>query len=74
MKKVTFSIDEDTLRRTRLAARSTGRSVNQLVREFLEQLGSSDAIESWIDEFRALSMRSGGHSKDRKFDRNEAHR
>ncbi len=73
MKNITLSIDEETLRRARLAASSTGKSVNQLVREYLAQLGSSDSIEGQIDEFRDLSMRSGGRSKGWTFNREEAH-
>ena len=73
MKNITLSIDEETLRRARIAAQSTGKSVNQLVREYLSQLGSSSCIEEQMDEFRALSMRSGGHSKGWKFNREEAH-
>ena len=73
MKNITLSIDEETLRRARLAARSTGKSVNQLVREFLAQLGSSNSIDSQIEEFRELSNASRGDSKGWKFDRNEVH-
>ena len=73
MKNITLSIAEETLRRARLAARSTGKSVNHLVREFLAQLGSSGSVESQIDEFHSLSMGSNGHSKGWKFDRDEVH-
>lgn len=73
MKNVTFSIDEETLRRARLAARSLGKSVNQLMREYLAQLGSATSVEEEIDEFNNLSEQSRGRSRGWEFDREEIH-
>lgn len=50
-----------------------GKSVNQIVREHLEQLTSRDAAERDIDEMRTLSERGEGKSRGWKFDREEIH-
>ena len=50
-----------------------GTSVNQLVREYLEQVaGKSDSLRDAV-EFRRLSDASQGNSNGWKFDREGAH-
>ncbi len=70
---LTLSIDEETIVRARRSAEATGKSVNQLVREYLEQLaGKSDP--AWIaSEFERLSLQAKGNSKGWKFNREEIH-
>ncbi len=48
-----------------------GKSLNQLVREYLQKLAGGDDPEKSIEEFRRLSGR--GHSRGWRFDRNEIH-
>lgn len=70
---LTLSIDDRLLKEAREVARSMGKSVNQLVREYLEQLASKDDPERDIEELRRLSSRSQGRSRGWKFDRDEIH-
>ncbi len=50
-----------------------GKSVNQVVREHLEQLTSRDKAERDIEEMRTLSAQGEGRSRGWKFDREEIH-
>ncbi len=70
---LTLSIDDRLLEEASKVARSMGKSVNQIVREHLEQLTSRDAAERDIDEMRTLSERGEGKSRGWKFDREEIH-
>jgi hypothetical protein len=68
---VTLSIDEQTLARARKRADALGKSVNQLVRDYLQQLAGEDDAEASIAEFRSLSGK--GHSKGWRFNRDEVY-
>ena len=50
-----------------------GTSVNQLVREYLEQLSGKSDPERDADEFERLSRASRGNSRGWKFNREELH-
>jgi hypothetical protein len=68
---LTLSVDKQTVARARRKADALGKSLNQLVRDYLETLaGNGDPARS-IDEFRRLS--GSGHSRGWRFDRNEIH-
>jgi hypothetical protein len=70
--KITLSID-DVIRRARRRAEDLGTSVNQLVREYLEQLAEkSDPNEDAL-EFERLSKLAHGDSRGWKFNREELH-
>jgi hypothetical protein len=70
---VTLSVNDEVIRRARLRAESLGTSVNQLVREYLEQLaGNSDPNEDAV-EFERLSKAAHGDSRGWKFNRDELH-
>ena len=68
---VTLSIDEQLVARARKRAEALGKSLNQLIRDYLEKLAGSDDPESSIKEFEKLSGR--GHSRGWRFNRNEIH-
>ncbi len=68
---VTLSIDEQVIERARRRAEALGKSLNQLVRDYLETLASSDDPERSIAEFKRLSGR--GHSRGWRFNRSEIH-
>jgi hypothetical protein len=70
---VTLSIDDEVIRRARRRAEALGTSVNQLVREYIEQLaGKSDPNED-AREFERLSKLAHGDSRGWKFNREELH-
>jgi hypothetical protein len=68
---VTLSIDEQIVARARKKADALGKSLNQLIRDYLQKLAGSDDPDRSIEEFRSLSGR--GHSRGWRFNRNEIH-
>lgn len=68
---VTLSVDEHLVARARKKAEALGKSLNQLIRDYLEKLAGSDEPERSIEELRRISGR--GHSRGWRFDRDEIH-
>jgi hypothetical protein len=68
---VTLSIDEQVVARARKKAEAVGKSLNQLIRDYLRRLADGDNPERSIEEFRRLSGR--GHSRGWRFNRHELH-
>ena len=70
---LTLSVDEQIVQRARAAAEAMGKSLNQLVREYLGSLAAGDDVDLDIEEVRELSSESGGRSRGWKFDRDQLH-
>jgi hypothetical protein len=70
---ITLSVDEQVVRRARASAEAMGKSLNQLVREYLSSLAASDDAEADVAELRELSRAAEGRSGGRKPDREELH-
>jgi hypothetical protein len=70
---LTLSIDSRLLKEARQTARALGKSLNQLVREYLEELTARGHSRSEIEELRRLSAESGGRSAGWRFNRDELH-
>ena len=70
---LTLSVDERIVRKARKVAENMGMSLNEAVRRFIEELAGSHSVEGDIAELLELSARSGGHSRGRRFSRDEAH-
>ena len=70
---LTLSVDGRLIQEARKAAQSMGKSLNQLIREYLEELTSLDDAERDVEELRRLSDEAGGRSQGWKFDRDEIH-
>ncbi len=68
---VTLSIDEQTVKRARKRAEALGKSLNQIILEYLQKLAGGDDAERSIEEFERLS--GTGNSHGRRFNRDEAH-
>jgi len=58
---VTLSLDEQLVARARKKAEALGKSLNQLVRDYPQELAGSDDPERSIEEFMRLS--GHGHSR-----------
>jgi len=70
---VTLSVDDEVLLRARQQADALGTSVNQLIRDYLEQLaGRTDSAGDAV-EFERLSRLTKGDSRAWKFNRDELH-
>jgi hypothetical protein len=70
---LTLSVDERTAARARKRAQAMGKSLNQLVREYLERLGGSDDAPQDVEELRRLSLEGRGRSRGWRFNRDELH-
>lgn len=68
---LTLSIDDQVVSRARKKAEVLGKSLNQLIRDYLQKLAGGDNPEQSIEEFRMLSGK--GHSRGWRFDRSEIH-
>ncbi len=68
---LTLSVDEQIVAQARKRAQALGKSLNQLVQEYLERLAGGDDPERSIAEFQSLSRR--GHSRGWRFNRDEIH-
>jgi hypothetical protein len=70
---VTLSLDDEVVQKARKRAEAMGTSVNQLIREYLEQFAGKSDPAADVQEFRRLSRISGGNSRGWKFNREEVH-
>ncbi len=70
---LTLSVDERMVKEARRAARAMGKSLNQLVRDYLEQLTARDDPRRDIEEIRRLSAEGKGRSRGWRFNRDEIH-
>jgi uncharacterized Zn finger protein len=67
---LTLSVDEQTVAKARRVAEAMHKSLNQVIREYLEQLARQDQAERDAEEFRRLSGQ-GRPDPDWKFNRDE---
>jgi hypothetical protein len=70
---LTLSVDDEVVEAARQRAKVLGSSVNQLVREYLEQLAGKTDPDADAAEFERLSRLAKGNSRGWKFDRDELH-
>jgi hypothetical protein len=69
---ITLSVDEKVAQRAREAAQKMGKSLNQAVRDYLEQLaGSSRRGQEWA-QFESRCLQSPAQLGGWKFNRDEA--
>lgn len=66
---ITLSIDEGLVKRARVAAKAMGKSLNQLIREYLEEISGTDDRQALVDELNEL--RAKGDSGGWQFNREE---
>ena len=66
-------MDDEVLQRARKKAEIMGTSVNQLIRDYLEQLSGATNPAEDAAEFEKLSLSAQGDSRGWKFDREELH-
>lgn len=68
---VTLSIDDQLVGRARKKAEALGKSLNQLIRDYLQTVAGGDDPERSIEEFKRLSGK--GRSHGWRFNRDEIH-
>lgn len=70
---LTLSVDEQLVIRARAAAQAMGKSLNQLVREYLESLAGQRDAEASIAELRRLRQLGQGNSRGQRISREDAY-
>jgi hypothetical protein len=70
---VTLSVDDNLIQEARRRAEAMGTSVNQLVREYLEQFAGITDPKADAAEFERLSRMAKGNSRGWKFNHEELH-
>jgi hypothetical protein len=70
---LTISADEDVIRGAREAARAEGKSLNELLREYMTQLAAKKAGEAAAREWMQLVERGGGHGNGYTFRRDDVY-
>jgi len=68
---ITLSIDDQLVSRARTKAEALGKSLNQMIRDYLQSVAGSDDAEQTLKELRELS--GTGNSRGWKFNRDEIH-
>ena len=71
---ITLSIDERIAEEARRAAGAMGKSLNQAVRDYLEQLAGRPQLAAELTAFEASALSTPGRLAGWKFDREEANR
>lgn len=71
---LTLSIDEHVAEQARKAASAMGKSLNQAVRDYLEQLAGAQQLDAQLSSFEQSALSTPGRLKGWKFDRDEANR
>lgn len=69
---ITLSVDEQVAQRAREAAQKMGKSLNQVVRDYLEQLAGGALRGQQWSQFEERCLNSGAKLDGWKFDRDEA--
>jgi hypothetical protein len=59
--------------RARARAAALGKSLNQVIRDYLESLAGEADVGETVAELRELSMRSGGRRRGWRFNREDLH-
>lgn len=73
-KRVTVSVDEQTVEQALRVAQAMHKSLRQMIREYLEQIAHPERAEQDIAEFSRLAQQHECRSPDGwKFNRQEAH-
>jgi hypothetical protein len=68
---LTLSVDDQLVSRARKKAEALGKSLNQLIRDYLQNVAGGDDAERSVEEFKRLSGRGNSHGW--RFDREEIH-
>jgi hypothetical protein len=70
---VTLSIDDRLVKRARKRAEAMGKSLNELVRDYLRAVTDEGAADDFERELKDLSARAGGDRRGWRFNRDELH-
>lgn len=70
---LTLAVDDRLVEQARKIAESQGKSLNQVIRDYLVELTSPSTAAGELEELRRLSLEGQGRSRGWKLDRQEIH-
>ena len=70
---ITLSVDERVVEQARKAAQAMGKSLNQAVRDYLEELAGTNQRDAVAAELRELSMTGKAPRSGWTFDRDKVY-
>jgi hypothetical protein len=70
---ITLSVDQRLVERARRVAAAMGKSLNQVIRDYLMTLTTQGEPDAFGDELRRLSAAAKGRSRGTRFTREDAH-
>jgi hypothetical protein len=68
---ITLALDDRVVELTRLSAQAIGKSLNQAVRDYLEQLAGQHQVEAELAQFEQSALTTPGRLGGWTFDRDE---
>lgn len=69
---ITLAVDDRVVELARLSAQAMGKSLNQAVRDYLEQLAGQQQVEAELAQFEQSALATPGRLAGWTFDRDEA--
>ncbi len=70
---ITLVVDENIVEQARKTAQVMGKSLNQVVRDYLEQLAGTDQDQLQVEKFVESAQNSPGRLGGWRFNRDELH-
>jgi hypothetical protein len=70
---LTLSIDDRLVRRARKRAEAMGKSLNELIRDYLRAVTDEGAANDFERELKDLSAKAGGNRHGWRFNRDDLH-
>jgi hypothetical protein len=75
MQNITLSADESAIAKARSYAKSHDKTLNQMIREYIQEIAMKSEKESFLDEFMKFTQEHAGRSEPGwKFNREEIYR
>ena len=69
---ITLSVDERIVEQARITAHHMGKSLDQAVRDYLEQLAGTEALDAQVQAFQRSAQQTPGRLHGWRFDRDNA--
>ena len=70
---ITLAVDEQVAERARVAVQAMGKSLNQVVRDYLERLAGEKQRAAAADAYAESALQSPGRLRGWTFDREQLH-
>ncbi len=70
---LTLSIDDRLVMRARKRAEAMGKSLNELIRDYLRSVTDEGAVDDFERELKDLSAQAGGDRRGWRFNRDDLH-